>query len=86
MAKFFDDENYLPYSIERVQFQIVKKRVKGEDKNEWGEGLTLEYTSGHRKRSRGPRWGNIRSTKVRAKRFDMRLNFRREYVFLKRAG
>ena len=58
----------------------VKKMVKAGYKNEWGERVTLDYTSGHRKRSGRPRWGNDRSKEVRVKRFDIRLNIRRKII------
>ena len=40
----------------------------------------MEYTSGHRKRRGRPRWGYDSSGEVRVKRFDIRLNFRREVI------
>ena len=39
-----------------------------------------EYTSGHKKRNGRPRWGYDRSGEVRVKGFDIRLNFRREFI------
>ena len=67
-------------AIGRVKFKKVKKRVKAEYKNEWGERVTLEYTSGHRKRSGRPRWGYDRSGEVKVKRIDTRLSFGREVI------
>ena len=40
----------------------------------------MEYTSGHRKRSGRPRLVYDRSGEVIVKRFDMRMNFRREFI------
>ena len=61
-------------------FLKVKNRIKADYKNEWGERVALEYTSEHRKRSGRPRWGYDRSREVKVMRFDIILNFRREFI------